>query len=161
MQIMRTINDPNGNGDGIPTQTITITIEPGDDPNAHLNGLVFPGHRLASFLQVYAGTGLEPKDADDAWDSLVHFGYVANMTNSRINDLMWACRDTVGLSWRKISSATERPTSTIRRTIKEWRESLASRGYWRDASGIHRGEVAEAQRWAAAQSNVSDTAGID
>lgn len=150
MEITRVVNDPNGSGPGRPAQTITIVIEPGEDPLAHLNGLFVTG-RLEAFLRVYSGVNAaEPRDKEDAQTLLVRFGFVANMVTANLNDLLWASRDTIGLSWRTMATLTEQPPSTVRRWVDKWRTRSADSGYWRDANGLHKGTVADAKAVAAA-----------
>jgi hypothetical protein len=147
MKISRVVRNPKGNGPGRPTQIITIEIEAGDDPQGHINGLVAgTTDRLGAFLRVYAGSpASEPTSVADAEQLLTHFGYVAGRTESGLNDLMWASRDTRGLSWRSMAGLVEIPATTIRRRVDRWRQHGADSGYWRDETGRVFGTPAEAK----------------
>ena len=127
------------------TQTITITLEPGDDEIGLLNGLVLRG-RLESWLRAYGRPSDlgAPAGEDDRHLLVVRFGAVANMTESRWNDLLWAARDTWGWSWRRLAAAAELPVTTTRRRVVEARQGGAEAGWWRDRDGAHHGPIADA-----------------
>ena len=136
MRIRQTVHEMDDRG--VPQrQTITIEIEPGDDQIGDLHGLV-ARDRLAAFLEVYGRPGLESLDQAQARRLLANFGYVAAMTEGRMDLLLLLARDCAGLSWRAIESASEVPQATVRRRVTQLRRAHAVCGYWVDAQGLHR-----------------------
>jgi hypothetical protein len=127
-------------------QRIVIEIEPGDDPHGDLAGLVWRG-RLEAWLRLYGNGSATPADADEAYEWLSRFGFAANMTAGRYDELLWACRDTLGMSWRAIALGCELAPTTIRRRVAKLRDQYArDHGMWRDAHGLQKGTVAAATR---------------
>ncbi|GLY82051.1 hypothetical protein Airi01_103180 [Actinoallomurus iriomotensis] len=124
-------------------QTITIEIEPGDDPIGIINGLVLK-NRLDAVLRLLGNSFGSDLEDGELWDLMVSSGYFANLTESKVNDLMWAARDTHGMSWRKIARAFEMHQSTIRRRVAKLRREYAEQGIYRTASGVHRASKAKA-----------------
>jgi len=126
-------------------QRIVIEIEPEDDPQGNLSGLVWRG-RLEAWLRRYGKPQQDPADADEAWDTLVRFAFAANMTEGRYDELLWTCRDTVGMSWGRMTLACDGlPKTTIRRRVAKIREQYANEHHmWRDRGGLHKGTAAEA-----------------
>lgn len=116
---------------------ITIDIEPGDDPHNNINGLVFGRERLLAWLTAYGSLDNFEK-TEDRWGWLVHLSFVGNMTETRYQEALWIAKDTWGMSWRQLESATEMPQATIRRRVRKVREDYANSGYWRDREGLHR-----------------------
>lgn len=99
-------------------QTITIEVEPGDDPTGYLNGLILNG-TLEAFLTVYAGADAASLAGDpDLWHLLVRFGKVANRSEAKLDQLMESAKSNAGYSWRQIESATEIPQATVRRRVQ-------------------------------------------
>lgn len=137
MRISQTVHEMDDRG--VPQrQTITIEIEPGDDQIGDLHGLVLRD-RLAAFLEVYGHPSLGGAlDEAQARRLLADFGYVAHMTESRLNLLLLLARDCAGLSWREIGRVAEIPQATVRRRVTQLRREHADLGYWVDAQGLHR-----------------------
>ena len=146
--------DPRGGqGKVIKLRRIVIEIEPEDDRHGDLAGLVIKG-RLEAWLRLYGDGYATPADKDQAYEWLVRFGFAANMTSGRYDELLWACRDTLGMSWRAIALGCELAPTTIRRRVAKIRDQYArEHGMWRDASGLQQGTVAEAIRRASTSAN--------
>lgn len=119
-------------------QTITIEIEPGDDPQGHIAGLIFHS-RLESFLRGFGNPeqfASPTMTADDFRALLTTYGHVAAGVES-VNDLLLAIgRDQHGLSWRVLEAETGIPQATIRRRVSAQRARMAERGRWINATGI-------------------------
>jgi len=139
------IPDPNGGPQTMHLRRIVIEIDPGDDPRGILSGLVAKD-RLEAFLRL-CGNPEAPRNQDDGYALLRDFGFVANMVDSRYGELMWACRDTLGMSWREIAAPCEvAPTSVRRRVAAVRKDYRDEHNVWRDADGLHQGTADEARQ---------------
>lgn len=124
---------------------IVIDLNPADDPDGHLAGLLVRG-RLEAFLRAYPqpGTHGSPASAGDAYDLLSRFAFVAEMCQARLEGMQLAARDQWGMSWRTIAAAVEGKTTTVKRQILKQRGETAALGYWYDVDGLHTGTVYQA-----------------
>lgn len=138
-------------------KTITITVEPSDDPHGHINGLLLR-ERLEAFLVVFANASNYPADAtaEDIRDLLLRFGYVANATGPRLDGLLLAARDQFGLGWGTIANALDRPRTTVKERIVKLRREHAAMGAYYDADGLHLGDTKRAQELQAGREVTSD-----
>lgn len=107
-------------------QTITIELADDDDPLGMIQGLVIKG-RLEAFLRVIGHLGSAP-DHDDLQETLVRFGYVANLTETALDGLIRVAHDDAGMSWRRLESALETPQATIRRRAERARNQTGPAG---------------------------------
>lgn len=139
MQVTHTVHEQDGEGI-VTRQTITIEIEPGDDPSGLINGLVVRD-RLRSFLRLYGqGADVQVTSETDLRHLLLDVAFVAEVFDTRVAGLLWMARDTLGMSWRELERQTEIPAATIRRRVAEERARSTESGWWRDAAGIHRAD---------------------
>lgn len=127
-------------------ETITISLDPGDDPDGHIMGLLVRG-RLEAFLTAYPRPG-DPytgcADDADARDLLLRFAFVAQMCASRLDGMQLEARDRWGMGWGTIASAVDGSRQTVKDQILRTRRSYIDAGYWYDAAGLHRGTPEEA-----------------
>lgn len=132
-------------GQEVRVRTITITIDPEDDPDGHINGLV-SRERLEAFLRAYARPGDygAPEDAEDARLLLQRFAFVAAMCARRLEGMQLAARDQWGMGWGTIANARESSRSTVKYQITATREQYADQGAWYDAAGLHLGTPGDA-----------------
>ncbi|MFI0487653.1 hypothetical protein [Actinomadura sp. 9N215] len=136
-----------------PAQTITIEIEPGDDPYGLINGLVM-SDKFIPWLTVYGNaTYFSQNDVgeDEMYFVLARFGSVANRGTEKIGQLMVIARDQYGMSWGRIATALDKPRTTVKRHITNERRSLANAGIWYDANGEHKSESTTAMKMALAR----------
>lgn len=162
MKITNTVHEMGtGRRSGIPErQTITIEIEAGDDELGLINGLIIR-ERLDAFLRVWAqpSTLGNPQDEDEAYSLLSRFAFMAVSAESRLDDLLWACRDTLGWTWDKIAGASDLHPSAVRRRVAKTRERAAEGGRWRDRTGYHEGNRADARAELAAREQADPASG--
>lgn len=128
-------------------QTITITLDPSDDPDGHIMGLLVR-ERLDAFLRCYPRPGDlgSPGDPDDAQILLQRFAFVTGMCSSRLDAMLVAARYQHHLGWGTIATAAELPRSTVRDHILATRDRYADDGIWYDPAGLRRGTPEEARR---------------
>jgi len=155
MQISREIHETDA--DHVTRQTITIEIEPGDDPAQIINGLLVRGRLGALMRMLGQGHDLAITDSGDLAELLTAGGYVAGRIAVAHELLMWAARDTWGASWRHIAARTEVPVSTVRRRVAAVRAERAEAGWWRDAEGLHRATPQRAAERAMARAAALDS----
>jgi hypothetical protein len=117
---------------------ITIDMDGREDPAGHIWGLLI-NDRLESLLRLYGqGRDVQTSSAGDLWGLLVDAGKIVGRLDEVTTALMWAARDTAGMSWGEIESAMEIPRGTIRKTVERTRAANARAGFWRDEAGLHR-----------------------
>lgn len=123
---------------------IVIDLEPGDDPDQHIAGLLIRG-RLEAFLRTYpkpVDLG-SPANAADALELLSGLSFVTGMCQARLEAMQLAARDQWQLGWGSIASAVESSRTTVKRQILKARGELAAKGGWYDPAGFHLGSVHE------------------
>ena len=142
---MNITSDWDRDGQQMRVRTITITLDPEDDPDGHINGLV-SRERLEAFLRAYARPGDygAPGDAEDARLLLQRFAFVAAMCARRLEGMQLAARDQWGMGWGTIANARESSRSTVKYQITTAREHYAEQGAWYDEDGLHLGTAAGA-----------------
>lgn len=106
---------------------ITATVDPADEPLGDIGGMLLHD-RLEAFLSVYGdpslNRALELAD-NDMTGLLIRFAHVANMSATRLKDLMMRARDDYGLSWGQLSAYTELPRQTVKSRVERHREHVA------------------------------------
>lgn len=127
------------------TSSISITLEPEDDPDGYIVGLLM-NDRLAAFLACFAHTSKFPaEDALDAREVLMRFAYVHYHCRGRMEMLQLAARDQFGLGWGTIANAVEGSRSTVKGQILAARDRSAESGYFWDPAGLHHTDPATAR----------------
>lgn len=143
MEITRKVHDQRP--DGAVDQTITIRIRPDDDPYGVINGLIVRG-RLEKALRILAlgGDHVDALTPHEAREVLAGAAWVAQRAGVELDRAMWACKDSLGMSWRDIATAADADISWVRRHVAKLRSLEAETGRWRTPAGLHRGTPAEA-----------------
>jgi hypothetical protein len=147
MEISWKMTNPEQDGETMRLRSITIELDRDDDPDGHLVGLCVRG-RLEAFLQTY------PRPGDLGWGSGITVGtarsllgglsFVTGMCDGRLEAMMVAARDWMGMTWGEIASATDQDRSTVRRHIIRERDLMAGSGAWYDLAGLHTGDKEKA-----------------
>lgn len=119
--------------------TITIEIEPGDDPDGFINGLILR-ERLDAVLSLVGRGSDAAETRGDVAHLLVRGRSVSERLDASIEGVMWVARDTLEMTWKEIADAAERPKGSVRSIVERVRRARADQGYWRDAEGLHHSE---------------------
>lgn len=129
---------PHHNGPSRLFSGFTVTL---DDPTtadpAHLvSALVHRGH-LAAVLDAMAVTMDPQPDEDRLRSRLISTTHLGGILRARSEWSALVARDRYGWSWRTLAGVLDVHHTTASRQVTAYRRTLAERGVWVDAAGVH------------------------